>query len=103
MKSLAITKNSTASATAWPSFLRIIPDIDRVLPHTRYLLRPLQGGELVKVLPLAEQIPEGGFSAEAFKARFVRVVRRDDAGRWSDKYTLDWSGVELLAHMKEKV
>ena len=75
---------------AWPAFLRVIPDIQRIKPHTRYLLHPLVDGELVKVAPWGEQ------GDEWFRKRYVRVIRRDASGRWSLTYVLAWNMLEPL-------
>lgn len=75
---------------AWPAFLRVVPDIQRVKPYTRYLLHPLVDGELVKVAPWDEQ------GDEQFRRRYVRVIRKDASGQWSLRYVLDWTTFEPL-------
>ena len=64
---------------AWPAFLRVVPDIQRVKPYTRYLLHPL--------------VEQGD---EQFRKRYVRVIRKDASGQWSLRYVLDWTTFEPL-------
>jgi hypothetical protein len=78
-----------------PAFMRIIADIDRAKSYNKYLLRPLVGGELVKID--SNQNPSSdGFSASAFRRQFVRIVRKDATGAWTDVFVTTWDALESL-------
>lgn len=63
------------------AFMRVVEDIDRINSFNKYLLRPLVGGEIVRIA--RDQNPSTGISGEAFRKRHVRIVRKDDGGLWA--------------------
>lgn len=78
-----------------PAFMRVVADVDRIKSYNKYLLRPLVGGELVKIDP--NQNPSSdGFTADAFQRQFVRIRRKDDSGAWADTYVTTWGILEPL-------
>ena len=81
--------------SAWPAFLKVIPDIQQRKPFTRYLPHPLKDGELVKVAPWEEQVSQTS-TPEQFRRRYIKVIRKDADGRWSLTYVLDWEAFEPL-------
>lgn len=79
----------------WPKFLRV-NDHFKNISWNKYLLKPWEKGELVKVLPISEQIPSTDMSVEHFRKQFVRVIRKDENGQWTLKYTWGWEIFEPL-------
>lgn len=78
-----------------PKFMRVNADINRIKPHNKHLLRPLVGGELVKID--TDQEPDlADVTAESWRRRFVRVIRRDDNGVWGLKYVTTHDALEPL-------
>lgn len=79
----------------WPKFLRV-NDYFKNISWNKCLPKPWEKGELVKVLPISEQIPSTDISVENFRKQFVRVIRKDGNGQWTLKYTWDWEIFEPL-------
>lgn len=82
----------------WPKFLRV-SDLKSVT-WNKYLLKPLEKGELVKVLPISEQVPTTDITVEQFRRQFVRVLRKDENGQWNLRYTCSW---EIFEHLNNLV
>lgn len=78
----------------WPKFLRV-SDLNRV-PWNKYLLKPFEKGEIVKVLPINEQVPTANITVEQFRRQFVRVLRKDENRQWNLRYTFVWEIFEPL-------
>lgn len=78
----------------WPKFLRV-SDLKRV-PWNKYLLKPFEKGEIVKVLPINEQVPTANITVEQFRRQFVRVLRKDENRQWNLRYTFVWEIFEPL-------
>ncbi len=84
-------------ATLKPSpvaFMRVVEDIDRIKSFNKYLLRPLAAGEIVRIS--RDQNPTTDISAEAFRKRYVRIVRKDDGGLWVLEFVTTWDALEPL-------
>ena len=81
--------------TSLPAFLKVIQGIQQKRPFTRHLLHPLKDGELVKVAPWEEQVSKI-MTPEQFRRRYVKVIRKDEDGKWSLIYGLDWDTFEPL-------
>jgi len=72
----------------------------------KHLLKPLMKGEIVRVSPYSEQIPDNKYdgslkyakpyTVKRFKEKFVKVIRKDDKGKWTLPYILGWENVDLL-------
>lgn len=76
------------------AFMRVVEDIDRMKSFNKYLLRPLVGGEIVRIA--RDQNPSTGISVEAFQKRYVRIVRKDDGGLWVLEFVTTWDALEPL-------
>lgn len=85
-----------------PKFL-IVNDVPEKQSYNKYLLKPWAKGELVKVAPIEEQVssPFAGTPTEQFRKRYVKVIRKDDNGKWTLVYTADWKYFELLKNKKK--
>jgi len=80
--------------------------------HNKYLPKPWKKGEVVKIAPFEEQIPNHkydgkfkyakGYNDEEFKQRFVKVIRKDDKGKWNLVYTESWRSFDLLTNKIKK-
>lgn len=84
-------------ATLKPSpvaFMRVVEDIDRIKSFNKYLLRPLVSGEIVRISH--NQNPTTDISVEAFRKRYVRIVRKDDGGLWVLEFVTTWDALEPL-------
>ena len=79
----------------WPKFLRVNDDLKNV-SWNKHLLKPWEKGELVRVLPISEQIPSTNMSVEHFRRKFVKVIRKDESGQWTLRYTWSWEIFEPL-------
>lgn len=71
-------------------------------PWNKYLLKPYEKGEIVKVAPFEEQVSSVGSTAELFRKRYVVVYRKDDEGKWMLKYSQGWESFDLLTTIKKK-
>lgn len=76
------------------AFMRVVEDIDRIKSFNKYLLRPLVGGEIVKIHP--DQKPDSGWPEDLFRKQFVRIIRKDATGAWTDTYVITWDALESL-------
>lgn len=76
------------------AFMRVVKDIDRIKSFNKYLLRPLVSGEIVRLS--SNQLPDTRMSEEAFCKRYVRVIRKDDAGCWTLEYVTTRDALEPL-------
>lgn len=75
--------------------------------HNKFLLKPWVNGEIVKVLPFDEQTKGREHYQEKFKfvkidsdsefrKKFVKVLRKDDDGKWNLCYIESWRNFNLL-------
>ena len=80
----------------WPKFLRVNDFLNNV-SWNKHLLKPWDKGELVRVLPISEQIPSTNMSVEHFRRKFVKVIRKDENGKWTLRYTWSW---DIFEHLK---
>lgn len=73
-------------------------------PWNKYLLKPYEKGEIVKVAPFEEQVssPSVGTEPEQFRKRYVVIYRKDEQGKWTLKYTQGWESFDLLTTIKKK-
>jgi hypothetical protein len=64
------------------------------------ITKPYQQGELCKVMPLKEQVPQHNqgskcpISTRDFRHQYIRVLRKDSKGKFTVPYTLQRSDVE---------
>ena len=79
----------------WPKFLRVNGEMKRV-NFNKYLLKPWVKGEIVKVVPWDEY--KKWIETEEFQVRkrYVKVVRKDENGKWTLCYTWNWKIFEPL-------
>lgn len=83
-------------------FLRVKEDIAKV-KWNKYLLRPFRAGEIVKVAPIEEQIPTSkDMTIQMFRRNYVVVYRKDDEGKWTERYVNGWSIFEELSKKVSK-
>lgn len=87
-----------------PKFL-VVNDEPEKMAHNKYLLKPYEKGEIVKVAPFEEQIshPSVGMEPEKFRKRYVVIYRKDEQGKWTLKYTQGWESFDLLTTIKKEV
>ena len=75
-------------------------------PWNKYLLKPYEKGEIVKVAPFEEQVSHPSVDStpdpEQFRKRYVVVYRKDEEGKWTLKYTQGWESFDLLTTIKKK-
>ena len=73
-------------------------------PWNKYLLKPYEKGEIVKVDQFEEQVshPSVVSSPEQFRKRYVVIYRKDEEGKWTLKYTQGWESFDLLTTIKKK-
>lgn len=79
----------------FPKFLVVkdLPDCNK------YLMKPYERGELVKVAPFEEQKgKDESVSEEWFRKRFVVIYRKDDCGKWTLRYIQSWKYFDFLKH-----
>lgn len=76
------------------AFMRVVEDIDRIKSFNKYLLRPLVGGEIVKIHP--NQKSDAGWPDDLFRKQFVRIIRKDATGAWTDVFVITWDSLEPL-------
>ena len=74
--------------------MRVIADIDRAKSFNKYLLRPLVGGEIVKIS--TNQNPNTDWPEALFHKQFVRIVRKDATGAWTEVFVTTWDALEPL-------
>lgn len=78
----------------YPKFLRVA----EVPSYNSHLDTPWIKGELVKVAPIEEQVPnpKTGYDCETFRRGFVVVYRRGRDGKWSDRRVQEWKTFERI-------
>lgn len=94
-----------------PKFL-VVNGEPESTPYNKHLLKPWKKGEVVKVVSFEEQVPNRKhqdmfkytepMSDEDFRKRYVKVIRKDDEGKWSLVYTEGWKSFDLLTNKKQK-
>lgn len=70
----------------------------------KHLLKPFVEGEIVRVAPLEEQRPHPDvkdMTVASFRKNYVKVIRKDDFGKWSLVYTTEWNFFDLLTTIKK--
>lgn len=92
-----------------PKFL-VVNKNPESMSYNKHLLKPWKSGEVVRVADFEEQVPcrkyENNFkfatpmSDELFKKRYVKVIRKDEEGKWSLVYTQNWNSFDLLTNKK---
>lgn len=80
-------------------------------PYNKHLLKPWKKGEIVKVAPIEEQVPNRKYddtfkfakpiTLENFRKCYVKVIRKDEEGKWTLTYTAGWDQFELLNNIKK--
>lgn len=101
--------NAIKDINKWPKFLTVngIPESRSVNKH---LLKPWKKGEIVKVAPMEEQVPNRKYddlskgsepiTDKKFKEHYVKVIRKDNTGAWSLVYVDNWEIFDLLNNKK---
>jgi len=94
-----------------PKFL-VVNGEPESTPNNKHLLKPWKKGEVVKAASFEEQVPNRKYqdmfkytepmSDEDFRKRYVKVIRKDDEGKWSLVYTESWKSFDLLTNKKQK-
>lgn len=71
----------------------------------KYLLKPYEKGEIVKVAPFEEQVPHPSVRTEPeqFRKIYVVIYRKDEQGKWTLKSTQGWESFDLLTAIKKEV
>ena len=84
----------------FPKMLRVSEEVNKK-SYNKYLLQPFRVGEIVKVVPFAEQqsTVEGKTKME-FLRQFVAITRKDNQGNWALHYTSTWDILEPLTKKK---
>ena len=73
----------------WPRFLKVNGTPEKKTMN-KYLLKPWKKGEIVKVVPWDEQKSNVGKTDLDHRKQYVSVIRKDDNGAWTLKYTWTW-------------
>jgi hypothetical protein len=81
--------------TELPKFLKVNNNIGKI-KYNSWLTKPWIEGEIVKVLPIEEQVPSTNMSLKNYRKNFVRVLRKDSNGSWSIKSNWYWNIFDLL-------
>ena len=81
---------------SWPKFLKVRGAVVKEMNYNKYLLKPWEAGELVKVVPYEEQKSSVNTPAEEFRKRYVNVIRKDSEGKWTLHYNWVWDLFEPL-------
>lgn len=74
--------------------------------YNKYMPKPYKLGEIVKVQPIDAQKPDHKYDRmtprvplttdEFWRARYCRVWRKDDTGKFTHSCALDWAALEYL-------
>jgi len=88
-----------------PKFLRVNAN-QTGANHNKFLLRPYLEGEIVRVQPAELQKPNRQYdhlyehvkpiTDDFFRARFCAILRKDDNGKFSIPYTIQWRSLDLM-------
>lgn len=81
----------------YPKFLKC-NQIVKGWSWNKYLPKPWEVGELVKVAPESEQhsCPEVGSPDDKFRKTYVVVYRKDAQGKFTIKNTAEWNQFDVL-------
>lgn len=88
-----------------PKFLQIAKwQIEQ--SHNKYLSKPYRLGEIVKVQPVEKQKPNHKYdhvtprvlptTDEFWQKRYCRVLRKDNAGKFTVPCSIEWEGLDYL-------
>lgn len=85
------------SPNKYPKFLRV-NNVNPSLSWNKYLLKPYEVGEVVKVAPIEEQFParKDMMPLQLFRQKFVKVYRKDESKEYKLPYVASWETFELL-------
>lgn len=100
------------SAANYPKFL-VVNKEPTTQGFNKHLLKPWEEGELVKVAPFDEQKRNDKYddmfkyskpdnNVWNFRKRYVKVIRKDEEGKWTLVYTASWSYFNQLTKNKKK-
>ena len=89
-----------------PKFL-VVNKVPETRTFNKHLLKPWKAGEIVRVAPFEEQVRNTAYdhmfkyckpdnNPEHFRQRYVKVIRKDDEGKWTLVYTEGWESFDLL-------
>ena len=73
----------------WPKFLKVNGTPEKQT-FNKYLLKPWKKGEIVKAVSWDEQKSSVGETDLDYRKQYVSVIRKDDNGAWTLKYTWTW-------------
>ena len=73
----------------WPKFLKVNGTPEKQT-FNKYLLKPWKKGEIVKVVSWDEQKSSVGETDLDYRKQYVSVMRKDNNGAWTLKYTWSW-------------
>ena len=73
----------------WPKFLKVNGTPEKQT-FNKYLLKPWKKGEIVKVVSWDEQKSSVGETDLDYRKQYVSVMRKDNNGAWTLKYTWTW-------------
>jgi len=84
-----------------PKFLRV-NHWQASQSYNKYLLKPYTEGEIVKVVEAEKQVPnDETMSIEFYRKRYVKIVRRDEDGKFTLNYVIQWQGLDYMKKTKE--
>lgn len=83
----------------YPKFLRV-NDVAPKQPWNKHLPKPYKIGEIVKVAPEEEQVssPLVGTPTNIWRSKYVKVIRKDQDGKWTLVNVNEWRTFELLTN-----
>lgn len=92
-----------------PKFL-LVSKVAESHGYNKFLPTPWKAGEIVKVSSYEEQIPNRKYDdifqfvkpikESDFRMRFVKVIRKDENGKWNLVHVAGWEQFELLNNKK---
>ena len=87
----------------YPKFLKV-NDVAPKESWNKYLPKPWVEGEVVRVAPAEEQVssPSVGTPTEIWRKQYVKVIRKDDEGKWTLKHVHEWKTFELLTNKSRR-
>ena len=97
--------NAITTKENLPKFIMVSKDI-LATSYNKYLPMPWAKGEIVKVAPYEEQVPNHIYddtlkhckpcTDKEFRARYVKVVRKDSKGNWNLNRIESWNSFNTL-------
>jgi hypothetical protein len=80
----------------FPKFLRVSGEIKKKA-YNKFLQKPFVEGEIVKIVPFDEQRSVNQSTDKVrFLTQYVNIIRKDNNGKFTIRYTVAWDILEQL-------